>query len=149
MRTAPLALLMAVAVAAVSAPSPWAAGTAGGGFARQAFLVPTRDVGCEWISDNGKSDLRCDQRGRSRPHPPRPKSCTLGDWGLGVTLHRTGRPAFVCAGDNIVDTTARVLAVGRTWKGGGITCASLRNGLRCSNAAGHGFVVTPNRWQLF
>ena len=149
MRAALTALLVAMTTVAVAASAALASGAAGRAFVRQAFLVPARDVGCEWIADNGKSDLRCDQRAGMRPHPPRPKSCTLGDWGFGVALKHTGRAAFVCAGDNVVDTTAPVLRVGRTWKNGGITCASLRSGLRCTNAAGHGFVVGPTRWQLF
>lgn len=150
MRAALVALVVAL-VAAAMAPSAALAGADGDrDVVRNAFLVPPRDVGCEWIAYDGASTLRCDQRGKVRPQPPRPMSCTLGDWGFGVTLRRTGRPAFVCAGDNIVDTTAPVLRVGRTWRNGGIACASLKGGgLRCSNAAGHGFVVSPTRWRLF
>jgi hypothetical protein len=118
-------------------------------FQRDAFRTPAGDVTCEWITYASKSTLRCDQSGVSRPHPPRPKSCTLGDWGFGITLTRTGRPAFVCAGDNVADPSARKLRVGTSWRKGGFSCVSQRAGLRCANAAGHGFVVAPKRWQLF
>ena len=68
-------------------------------------------------------------------------------------MRSTGRSfPVMCAGDPgpfLVESKARVLAYGRSWHAGGITCTSRRTGLTCRNRDGHGFFVSRERWRLF
>jgi hypothetical protein len=42
-----------------------------------------------------------------------------------------------------------VLGYGRTWRVGGIRCASAPSGLTCRNKTGRGFFLSRERWRTF
>lgn len=132
--------VMAVFVACV-APASFASG------ALVAFRTPSGNIGCLGETARANNTVRCDIRTRDWSPPPRPASCRL-DWAQGLTLDRTGRARFVCAGDTALNT-GRVLAYGATRRIGGILCMSRRSGLTCTNPAGHGFTVSRERARRF
>lgn len=70
-----------------------------------------------------------------------------------IGLQATGRakPA-ACSGDAgpfIGESTALVLGYGKTWSGGGLSCASAVSGLTCRNKSGRGFFLSRERWRAF
>jgi serine/threonine-protein kinase len=103
------------------------------------FRTPSAAIGCA-----SGSELRCDIRSGLRPRPAKPPSCKL-DWGFGYSLQATGSAAPVCAGDTVIDPSARAVAYGTTWRRGGFSCLSKVTGLRCTNRDGHGFFLSRAR----
>lgn len=101
------------------------------------FRTPSGGIGCGYYAKT----LRCDVVGGVRPLPPRPKDCEL-DWGGGFYLAQRGRASVVCAGDTALSRTAPVVRYGTTWVRGSIACTSSPNGLRCTNADRHGFLIS-------
>ena len=111
------------------------------------FRTPSGNIGCIGETVRADNNLRCDIRNRSWSPPPRPKSCQL-DWGQGLSLNRTGRARYVCAGDTALNTGPR-LAYGATRRIGSIVCVSRTSGLTCTNPAGHGFRMSRTRVTRF
>ncbi len=109
----------------------------------ETFQMPSRNIGC--LYDRSTRGLRCDVLSGLRPRPAR--RCEL-DW-VGVTLTARGRGRPACAGDTVYVRSAPVLRYGSSWRRGEITCRSARDGLRCSNRAGHGFFLARQRWRAF
>jgi hypothetical protein len=116
--------------------------TAAAGADSRFFRTPSGNIGCAIF----QGQLRCDIRSGLRPRPPRPATCEL-DWGLGLTLERSGRARVVCAGDTVLDPRARVLGYGSTWRRSGIACTSRAAGLTCTNASGRGFFLSREGWR--
>ena len=108
------------------------------------FRSPSGAIGCVFYEKN----LRCDVDGGVKPLPAAPKSCQL-DWGQGFWLNRTGPAEIVCAGDTALSRTAPVVRYGTTWRRGGIACASSVDGMRCTNAEGHGFLIARGASRRF
>jgi hypothetical protein len=85
--------------------------------------------------------------------------CTCRASGLDHNAHRislaaTGRTPYprACSGDAgpfIGQSTARVLAYGKTWRRAGISCRSAFTGMTCRNRSGHGFFLSRARWRRF
>jgi len=100
------------------------------------FSSPSHGIGC--VLYNGV--LRCDVTGGVIPLPPRPKACSL-DWGQGYNLVGHGLASVVCAGDTALGARDTI-PYGSTWRRGDFACASSRNGMRCTNADGHGFFIS-------
>lgn len=109
-----------------------------------AFQSPSRNLGCE-ITSGG---VRCDVLKRSFKPPSKPRSCRL-DYGHAVSIGRSGRGRFLCAGDTAAGRGRR-LAYGRTIRRGRYRCKSLQSGIRCANMrTGHGFALARERYRLF
>ena len=117
--------------------------TAAAASAAPGFRTPSRNIGCTYAT--APTVLRCDVLSGLQPEPRR--RCEL-DW-TGISLAPTGRAVPTCAGDTAYPHGAPVLAYGRTWKRGGISCVSRRAALRCRNRSGHGFELARERWKLF
>ena len=89
------------------------------------------------------------------PLPTRPGCFTTDDIGLRAT-GRTTTGRTICPGEPEGDagvlayeSVARVLVYGRSWSGGGISCASAVAGLTCRNKSGHGFFLSRAAWRVF
>jgi hypothetical protein len=137
-------VLLTALAAAVIALATAASSSAGSQSAT--FQTPSKRIHCIYFSP--PAFLRCDIDTGLRPAPPRPAGCDL-EWGQGLQMGRTGRSRVVCAGDTAKDPGAPVIGYGKTWKRGGFTCTVRRTGLRCTNAAGHGFFLSAERWERF
>jgi hypothetical protein len=110
------------------------------------FTAPSGNVGCVLIGA-----ARCDISQRSWRPPTRPRSCPLVvDFGQGLVVGRTGKGAFVCAGDTALDPRAAVLHYGQDTQVGPYTCASRTAGMTCRNRrTSHGFFVSRGGYRLF
>ena len=141
-----------IVFAAVSAAI--AVGTASGATQRNgAFKTPSGNIVCGYdFSANGSASIGCGIKSGLRPAPR--NTCVDMDYsGKAVSLTATGRARpVVCAGDPgpfLVEAKAHVLRYGKSWRGGGITCASRRAGLTCTNRRGHGFFLSRDHWGAF
>jgi len=133
-------LVLAPCLAAVVLP----ASAPGDGFA--SFRLPSKRIGCMYGAvGTAKPSIRCDVLGAGLH--PRPTAKCPGDW-VGVTLSARGKARPVCAGDTAVDPKSPILAYGKTWKRGAITCRSATDGLRCSSMSGHGFFLARESWRV-
>ena len=103
------------------------------------FRTPSNNIGCGYTG----TSLRCDIRGGIPHPPPAPRDCDL-DWGGGYAMGTTGRAYVMCAGDTTLDLHAPVVPYGTTWHRGAFRCSSKREGLRCTNASGHGFFLSKD-----
>jgi hypothetical protein len=147
--------------AALLALGATSAAAAGGGDDQDGVfkMLHTRGgiIGCQYASGGGLSQpvLRCDIRGGLKPRPPRPKSCAPNPdfdtvWAQGIVLQTTGKAQIVCAGDTTLGARGRLLRRGSLFQAGGISCHTLAaQTLRCVNARGHGFLLSPSRWRIF
>jgi hypothetical protein len=105
------------------------------------FQSPSKNIGC-YIAKGG---ARCDIRERDWEPPPPPASCEL-DYGQGLGVDRKGRGAFVCAGDTVLNPSARLLGYGKSIERGRFRCTSKRSGVKCVNERnGHGFKLSRAR----
>jgi uncharacterized protein DUF6636 len=64
-------------------------------------------------------------------------------------MEEQGEAEFGCISDTVLDPAAPELSYGSTWQGGQFTCESSPEGLRCTNASGHGFFLSRERSELF
>jgi hypothetical protein len=130
-----------------------AAALAAGGATTGVFKTPSGNIVCGYsVTAAHGASVECGIRSGLRPAPR--NTCTDLDYsGKRVSLTATGRAApVVCAGDPgpfLFAARARVLAYGRSWRGGGIACTSRRTGLTCRNRRGHGFFLSRARWRSF
>lgn len=112
--------------------------------AYKAFVSPTKNIGC--IME--KRSVRCDIRDHSWQSPPKPKWCDV-DYGGGVAVDRSGKAAFVCAGDTVLEA-GPVLPYGDSASKGRFRCTSSEVGVRCLNTRnGHGFLLSKQKVRLF
>ncbi len=125
--------------------------TAAGASTVVQFRTPSGNIGCAYSSGlpgDEAPTVRCDIRSRLRPAPRQPRSCPL-DYGDSIEISRTGAARLVCHGDTAIDPGSRILAYGRTFQRGGLSCLSRSVGLRCANRNGHGFFLSRESWRTF
>ncbi len=134
----PLAIL--AAGLGVAAPSAQAADIV------RSFSTPSRNIGCTFSRFDGVWRARCDVFSHTWRAPARPASCDF-DWGSAMRMGRTTRPRFLCVSDAAGGSS--ILAYGRTRRIGPFTCRSLQSGLRCTNAAGHGWKLSKQTRRFF
>ena len=116
------------------------------------FQTPSRNIGCAYLPAISRGDvttLRCEIASGLHPLPHHAHRCVQGDFGQAVAMTRRGRALAICISDTIRTPSAPVLRYGRTIHAGGFTCTSRRIGLRCTNAAGHGWFLSRQRSFLF
>ena len=111
------------------------------------FQTPSKNIACQFYTDNGQGVLRCDLM-NMETRPPRPADCDL-DWGHAFEMSAKGSPARICAGDTVVDPSMPVLAYGEVWQRAGFTCRSEQTGLTCFNAMQHGFSLARAEQKVF
>jgi hypothetical protein len=112
----------------------------------QTFRSPSGNIGCAMF----EGGARCDIRKREWSPPPRRASCPEQvDFGQGLSVSRTGKASFVCAGDTTLDPGATPLAYGEVSELDGTQCISRSEGITCANHAGHGFFISIQRYKLF
>ena len=120
------------------------------------FETPSGNILCGYAHDKAQANIGCVVKSGLRPQPPpRRPGCSPA---ITVALQATGR-AFTtdgeCPGEDAPETpyvgsgSAKVLAYGATWSGGGLRCTSDAVGLTCRNTSGHGFFLSRERWRAF
>jgi len=123
------------------------------------FKLPSANVVCGYGygSKIPRAFVSCRIKSGLKPPPPpeRPGCLTTNDVFLGAT-GRTTTGRTICPGEPEGDAgvlayedVARVLGYGKTWSGGGLSCASAITGLTCRNKSGHGFFLSRAHWRAF
>lgn len=111
------------------------------------FLTPSKNIVCQFFTDNRQGVLRCDiMNMESRPR--RPADCEL-DYGHAFEMSAKGNAGRICAGDTVMDPSLPVLAYGEIWQRAGFTCRSEQTGLTCFNAMQRGFSLARAKQEVF
>ena len=116
------------------------------------FKTPSGNIVCYHAPGPPRAFLDCGIKSGLVPAPPR-RPCQDGGYaGDRVSLQATGRVggAHVCGRRGCAGRrkrSARVLAYGKTWSGGGLRCTSAVTGLTCRNKNGHGFFLSRESWR--
>jgi hypothetical protein len=134
-------------VAAVLAGVLVAPASPGAALRTKTFRTPSKNIACAYYpaSITGKAVFRCDLFSGLKPKPAR--RCDV-DW-TGASMAPRGKAGPTCAGDTVYDPHAPVLAYGRSWSYGGVSCTSRATGLTCRNRDGHGFFLSRQSWRVF
>jgi hypothetical protein len=111
------------------------------------FLTPSKNIVCQFFTDNGRGVLRCDVM-EMDTRPRRPADCEL-DWGHAFEMTARGAASRICVGDSVMDSSLPVLAYGEIWQRAGFTCRSEHTGLTCFNAIQHGFSLARAKQEVF
>lgn len=111
------------------------------------FLTPSKNIVCQFMTDNGLGVLRCDIM-NTETRPRRPADCDL-DYGHAFEMDAKGTAARICAGDTVMDPSLPILAYGQVWQRAGFTCRSEQTGLTCFNAMQHGFSLARAKQEVF
>ena len=111
------------------------------------FLTPSKNIACQFFTDNGQGVLRCDIM-NMHARPRRPADCDL-DYGHAFEMSAKGTARRICAGDTVMDQSLQVLAYGEVWQRGGFTCRSEQTGLTCFNAMQRGFSLARGKQEVF
>jgi hypothetical protein len=136
---------------------PWKQMTPADTYLSGHFKTPSANIVCGYYifigSRASDSNVGCVIKSGLRPAPPR-RPCQDGGYaGDRVYLSPTGHVKVPsCAGDPgalVAERDARVLGYGKTWSGGGLSCASAVTGLTCRNKSGHGFFLSRAQWRAF
>jgi uncharacterized protein DUF6636 len=111
------------------------------------FQTPSKNIGCQFYTDNGQGVLRCDITSMET-RQLRLVGCEL-DSGHAFEMSAKGNAGRICAGDTIMDPSLPVLAYGEVWQRAGFTCRSEQTGLTCFNAMQHGFSLARAEQKVF
>ena len=113
------------------------------------FKMPSNNIYCMLESPYNNDGLRCDIRVVTDSLPPQPASCQFG-WGKSFEITPNGSVGTrICVSDTVYNPTFPALTYGTQWNEGGLICKSAEAGLTCTNAAGHGFMISKEVQKLF
>jgi hypothetical protein len=112
------------------------------------FQSPTENIHCAMYIYDGSAEARCDLRDYTPSYTKRPAGCDL-DWGMAFAVGASGKGILACVGDTVQDPGNPVLPYGEAVSLGGISCVSVKTGMTCTNAEGHGFSVAKAKQKLF
>jgi hypothetical protein len=135
-------------------PKPTPSATAKAARSVAAFLSPSKNVECGRVPAGGSGEPRiaCQifERSFKRPSCPSRQSQQAGTSVI-VYLTTSRRPtAVACASDVAVPAQPRSSAYGdRFVFAGGTQCTVTPENVRCSNTAGHGFVLARSAFSTF
>ncbi|MBW7969300.1 DUF6636 domain-containing protein [Bradyrhizobium sp. BR 10289] len=111
------------------------------------FQTPSKNIACQFYTENGQGVLRCDIM-NMETRPGRPADCEL-DYGHAFEMSAKGSAGRICAGDTVMDPSLPVLAYGEVWQRAGFTCRSEQTGLTCFNAMQKGFSLARAEQKVF
>ncbi len=110
------------------------------------FVAPSGNIACLI----GTGFARCDigQMTHQKFTKP-PANCPL-DFGAAFQIESdAAKGVALCYGDTVFAPDLPVLDYGQVMQVGEIHCSSEKTGMRCANAAGHGFQIAKARQSLF
>lgn len=112
------------------------------------FQTPSGNIAC--YMEGGDGFARCDIGAMTaQSHAKRPADCDL-DFGHGFGIAAdAARGEALCYGDTVAMPDLPVLDYGQAVSLAGISCTSAKTGMRCVNAAGHGFDISKAKQDLF
>ena len=113
------------------------------------FKSPSGNILCGLYSGDD-SGVRCDIAQYTPTYTNRPSNCEF-DWGPYFWVgFGSGAGELACVSDAVGSLDeALELPYGQSISRGGLTCQSERTGMTCTNAMGHGFMVSKAVQKLF
>ena len=138
---------LALAAAALAAGSANAAGKSG------FFKTQNGRIYCGWGTGPNAFVVCGIKNGYLKPKPK--NNCThIAYAGNRIAFNATGKAKVErCSGDAgpFADPAhTKVLAAGKTWKAGGMSCTVTTSTATCKNKSQHGFTITtPGPFQIF
>jgi hypothetical protein len=114
------------------------------------FQAPAKNIHCVYLSAPNvpSPSVRCDTDFPTR-FKRKPSNCEF-DFGNAFYVTKRGHGRAICISDSTNSPTASRLVVGVARHFGPFTCkAAVRTSLRCTSAAGHGFLLTPKRQLVY
>jgi hypothetical protein len=119
---------------------------------------PSGNIACLFVpaARGGHDTLLC-HIGRADYSAALQRRCisppTSLDW-HGFSLGATGKGAVVCSGGILYNPDTQrprytTLAYGRVWRHKAFLCSSHRDGMTCTNRAGHGLFISRERWRAW
>jgi hypothetical protein len=145
----PSLIILALLAAALAAGSATASGAKSSGF----FKTQNGKIYCLWVT-SGRATVVCGiKNGKLKPAPT--NKCRIGDpTGGWLSINARGRARVqACSGDAgpfASPKQTKVLAPGKTWSGGGMSCKATASGMTCRNKTNHGFTMTtPGPYKKF
>lgn len=112
------------------------------------FQSPSGNIRCVMTDIGGTPSAACRLDELTRTFDTPPDDCD-GDWGAGFAVEADGPGRLSCYTDLPPEEDARVLPYGVAVQLAGITCASERTGVTCTNEGGGGFSVRRAEQSLF
>jgi hypothetical protein len=112
------------------------------------FKTPSGNIHCAWYSLDQGPEVRCDIQNFT-PSFKQSADCEL-DYGYAFAVGtKSGKGEVLCAGDTVTSPDAKVLAYGKSFDKGGLSCISTTKGLTCKNGSGHGFSLSRAKQRVF
>jgi hypothetical protein len=111
------------------------------------FQSPSGNIFCALMTGE-YNEARCDMAELTPSFTRRPADCEL-DWGSSFSVGPTGKGGLGCNGDTVMMPDAPVLGYGDSIDAGPFTCTSVKTGMTCMNAQGHGFTLSRAEQQVF
>ena len=149
------ARLLPVALVATLAVLLGLVATASAGSAppTRAIKLPGGKVQCVLAGGTGnQGGALCIATLNSGVKPFPKKNCNgTGDTGGGLGMTARGRATGICLSENPFQPPVKVLAYGTLIRLGNVSCAAVSRavGMRCKNAGGHGWTMSPTGWTRF
>ena len=112
------------------------------------FQTPSKNIACQFYSDNGQGNLRCDIM--NMESPPAPSRRLRARMGQRLRDERKGKQRAASA-PAIPSWTHRwpCSPMAKCGKPAGFTCRSEQTGLTCFNAMQHGFSLARAEQKVF
>jgi hypothetical protein len=111
------------------------------------FHSPSGNIHCLIATEEGSDIAECQILHFSYTPPPRPASCSSGDYGDVVALNPREAAFWFCGRGPISSGT--VLPYGHKFQLGTVVCDSEKNDMMCSESpSGHFFVLSRDGYQL-
>ena len=115
---------------------------------RTDFRSPSGNIRCVVTDEGDRPFAECSLDALDRSFTDAPEGCD-GAWGDRFRVYATGPGRVECHDGGAGETEARVLPYGVAVRLAGITCASDRTGVTCTNADGGGFSVRRAEQSIF
>lgn len=111
-----------------------------------AFASPSGNIACVIDAVSARCDIaQMTQQDFTTP----PADCPLDFGGAFGIQAAADKGAALCHGDTVFAPDLPVLDYGQEMSIGDIRCTSEKTGMRCANAAGHGFQIAKAGQSLF
>lgn len=111
-----------------------------------AFTSPSGNIAC--VIDGGSA--RCDIAQMTHQDFANPPADCVVDFGAAFAIEAAAaKGVALCHGDTVFAPDLPMLDYGQVMRIGDVHCTSEKTGMRCANAAGHGFQIAKARQSLF
>ncbi len=124
-----------------------AATTTGASAEGYGFRTPTGNIYCNGSIEAG--EIGCSIVERSGPPAMPDTGACSAFWGHHVQLSQTGPATVVCGAAPHKSSYTDIASYGVSADFGGINCRSETTGLQCTNAEGHGFLLSRRQQRIW